>query len=320
MSGLCRATAGLAALSLLAGCGVGDDDGRRREPRSQPERAAREVRGVRVVAAGDIACDPDSPRFNRGRGVTGACQHAATARRVRRLDPRLVFALGDIQYPGGGYRAFLRSFDRAWGRLRDRIRPVPGNHEYGTPGAAGYFRYFGAAAGEPGRGWYSFDVAGWHVVALDSNCSRIGGCGRGTAQLRWLAEDLAASDARCTIALMHHPRFSSGIHGDDTSVTPIWRLLVRHGVEMVLSGHDHDYERFLPQTASGERSGRGVRQFVVGTGGDSLYPILVPDENSAVSVIGRFGVLELTLGRGEFAWRFVQVNRRTKDHGSARCH
>ncbi len=185
-----------------------------------------------------------------------------------------VAVLGDTAYENGTPDEFARCYEPTWGRHKARTRPAVGNHEYGTPGAAGYFAYFGAAAGEAGKGWYSYDLGAWHVVALNSNCSLVG-CQAGSEQEQWLRADLAANGARCTVAYMHHPRFSSGnVHGGSSAVDPLWRALEADGAELVLAGHDHDYERFAPQTASGALDvERGVRQFVVGTGGRPLYVV-----------------------------------------------
>jgi hypothetical protein len=194
---------------------------------------------VTVVAVGDIACDPASSSFNGGEGTGTECEMGATSDLALRLDPDAVLALGDLQYECGGYEAFLASYDPSWGRLKDITHPVPGNHEYdqaasdaddGTDcsaasDASGYFRYFGDAAGTPGEGWYSFDLGRWHMIALNSNCPLVGGCGENSPQGRWLAADLAANDRACTLAFWHHPMFSSGRHGNDEAVAVMWEML-----------------------------------------------------------------------------------------------
>jgi hypothetical protein len=261
-----------------------------------------------LIAAGDIADCSAGPEM--------------TAQLVDGL-AGTVAVLGDAVYERGTHDEFARCYDPTWGRHRARTRPAVGNHEYGTPGAAGYFDYFGASAGERGKGWYSYDLGAWHVVALNSNCTEVGGCGAGSEQERWLRADLAADRSRCTLAYMHHPRFSSGNrHGGSPTVEPLWRALQDDGAEIVLAGHDHDYERFAPQTAAGapDQAG-GVRQFVVGTGGRSLRSFGPPQPHSEVRDNSAFGVLHLRLRAESYDWRFVaQPGRAFTDAGSAGCH
>ena len=210
-----------------------------------------------------------------------------------------------------------------WGRHKARTRPAVGNHEYGTPGASGYFGYFGAAAGPPGQGWYSYELGAWHVVALNSNCGEVGGCHAGSAQERWLRTDLAAHPTRCTVAYLHHPAFSSGnLHGGSPSVLPLLRALQDHGAELLLSGHDHDYERFAPQTVDAVAGAAGVRQFIVGTGGATLRQFAPqPAANSEARIAGVYGVLSLKLRAAAYDWRFVpQPGSSAGDAGSAACH
>jgi hypothetical protein len=232
-----------------------------------------------------------------------------------------VLVVGDVQYEDGGEEAFLRSYDPSWGRVKRLSHPVPGNHDYHTSGAAGYFRYFGRTAGDPAKGYYSFDVGAWHLIALNSNCSQVGGCGTGSSQERWLRHDLAASSARCTLAYWHHPRFSSGQHGGSSAYVAFWRALYEAHADLVLVGHDHDYERFAPLDASGEVDlERGIREFVVGTGGKSLRGFAHPQSASEAHSDSSFGVLELTLGRSAYAWRFRPIAGTFADSGSYRCH
>jgi hypothetical protein len=235
-----------------------------------------------------------------------------------------VLALGDEQYETGSLAAFLSSYESSWGAFRRITRPAVGNHEYGTPGAAGYFRYFGALAGDPTRGWYSYDVGTWHIVVLNSECGDVvGGCRRGSPQERWLARDLAAHPARCTMAYWHQPRFSSGEHGDTPDVAAFWEDLYAAGADVVLAGHDHNYERFAPQRPDGAPdAARGIREFVVGTGGKSERGLSrVRSPNSVVATTGVHGVLALTLHEGRYDWRFLPVKGDTfTDHGSASCH
>ena len=277
--------------------------------------APAQAKDVTVVAAGDIACSPDSdPAFNEGAGSPGRCQQVATAQLALGLGP-----LGDLQYTTGRLAAFQRSYDPSWGRLKAITYPVPGNHEYATSPGAGYYAYFGAAAGEQGRGYYSFDLGSWHLIALNSNCDAVGGCGEGSPQLEWLRKDLAANASECTLAYWHQTRFSSGRHGSDESYTGFWEALYAAGADVVLSAHDHDYERFAPQTPEGQADVSGPRAFVVGTGGASFYDVRKPLPTSEKIVTGTFGVLELTLDEGSYAWRFVSDASEVLDRGQESC-
>jgi 3',5'-cyclic AMP phosphodiesterase CpdA len=246
----------------------------------------------------------------------------ATARLLAKLHPAVVLTLGDNQYENGTLAKFRRSYDPSWGKIKGRIRPAPGNHDYRAPGAAGYFAYFGARAGRRSRGYYSFNLGGWHLIALNSECTHVGGCGKGSRQERWLRADLAAHPARCTLAYWHKPRFSSGMHGNDATYTAFWRALYRAGAEVVLVGHDHDYERFALQTPQGRLDrARGIRQFVVGTGGKTHYGFRTIRANSQVRNSGTFGVLRLTLRTSGYDWRFVpEPGKRFTDTGHGTCH
>jgi hypothetical protein len=231
-----------------------------------------------------------------------------------------VLALGDLQYEDGTLSAFRTAYDPTWGRVKGITRPAVGNHEYRTPNAAGYFDYFGAAAGPRGRGWYSFDLGAWHIVALNSNCDAVGGCGLGSPQVRWLVADLRAHRARCTLAFWHHPRFSSGAHGSDARFSVFWKKLYEVGTDVVLVGHDHDYERFAPQTATGARDlQRGIRQFVVGTGGKETRPFGKIAPNSVRRDSTSLGVLRMTLRPKGYSWRFVPAVGSFTDGGTAAC-
>ncbi len=287
-----------------------------------PDTASHEpVRGARIAAAGDIACAPTSSSFHDGEGSGRECRQMATSDLLVEGRYAAVLALGDVQYDDGAEAEFSASYDPSWGRVRAITRPAVGNHEYRTTGAAGYFGYFGEAAGSPAAGYYSFDLAGWHLVALNSNCSQVGGCEDGSTQERWLRRDLAASDATCTLAYWHHPRFSSGPHGSDRTYVAFWRALTAAGADIVLVAHDHDYERFAPLTSDGRLDlERGIRQFVVGTGGRGLRGFAGRASYSEVRDARSFGVLELTLGRGAYAWRFRAAIGSLADSGSYRCH
>jgi hypothetical protein len=260
-----------------------------------------------LLAAGDIA-------------DCGSQGDEATARLLDAL-PGTIAALGDIAYPDGRPQDF-RCYDASWGRFKARTRPAVGNHEYLTPAAAGYFDYFGAAAGERTKGYYSYDLGQWHVAVLNSNCRHVGGCQRGSPQERWLQADLAASRARCTVAYWHHPLFSSGDHGAHTNVRPLWEALFDAGAELVLVGHDHMYERFAPQTPAGQADAvRGIREFMVGTGGKNHTRIRRPQPNSEVRNDDTFGILRLTLRTASYSWRFVpEAGKTFGDAGSGVCH
>jgi hypothetical protein len=262
-----------------------------------------------LVGAGDIAsCDSGGDR--------------ATARLLGSISGT-VFTVGDNAYEHGSLSEYTNCYGPTWGRYLGRTKPAVGNHEYWTPGASGYFDYFGAQADQPRRGYYSYDRAAWHIVALNSNCAEVSvGCKASSQQVRWLKADLAANgDKKCTLALMHHPLFSSGEeHGSTPHVTPLWDVLYAAGVDVVLSGHSHNYERFARQTPSGERSPRGIREFVVGTGGASHDPIGDPIANSQVRNARTYGVLKLKLLPTRYRWKFVPVAGRTfTDSGKSNC-
>ncbi len=220
--------------------------------------------------------------------------------------------LGDNAYPDGSSADYANCFDPIWGPMRSRIRPVPGNHDYQTSGASGYFGYFGAAAGTAGAGWYSYDLGAWHVIALNSECGAVG-CGSGSPQLAWLLADLGAHPAACTLAYWHHPRYSSGLHGDDAMTDALWRALASGGADIVLAGHDHDYERIGLID--------GIRSFIVGTGGRSLYDWPgSPGALTEVRANDTYGLLELSLGEDAYSWRFVPAEGGSfTDSGESAC-
>jgi hypothetical protein len=268
--------------------------------------------GVVVAAAGDVACDPD------GQPRPGECKEAETASLLEGAD--VVLMLGDGQYPDGALERYRRGYGRTWGRYRDRTRPVPGNHDYGTPGARGYFDYFGELAGPAGLGYYAFDAGGWRFLALNSNCWAAGGCGPTSPQYRWLAEQLGEARGTCVLAYWHHPLFTAGRYSGYEPVRPWWDLLARHGTALVLAGHDHNYQRFPPLDAEGRPSARGVRQFVVGTGGRNLYRARRPAPVAPDRLVDdRFGVLRLRLFPGRYEWAFVAAGGEVLDRGSAPC-
>lgn len=260
-----------------------------------------------LLAAGDIA-------------VCSSDRDEATAALLRARPRAVVATLGDNAYEDGRLDEFERCYAPTWGTVKARTRPAAGNHDYHTENAAGYFAYFGRRAGDPNRGWYSYRLGTWHVLVLNSNCEHVGGCGRGSAQERWLRRTMAAAHATCTLAYWHHPRFSSGDrHGGSPATADFWNALYDMGADITLAGHDHVYERFAPQTPSGRAAPRrGIRAFVVGTGGAGLYGFGEAQPNSVVR-LAKHGVLALTLGRGRYSWRFLGTGGEVSDAGSARC-
>ncbi len=278
---------------------------------------------VTLVAAGDIACDPADVGYNGGAGTATRCHMLATSDRALSLSPAAVLLLGDNQYDNGALAKYQASFDPSWGRLKGITFPAPGNHEYATAGGQGYYDYFGMAAGDPAKGWYSFDLpgaGGWHLIALNSNCTAIGGCAASNPQGQWLAADLAAHPGVCTLAYWHHPRFSSGPHGNDALFQDFWTLLAAAGTDLVLNGHDHGYERFAPQSPAGVADPDGAREIVVGTGGKDLTSVVTVRANSEVRNYASFGVLELTLHPNGYEWRFISDTGTTLDSGRGLCH
>jgi hypothetical protein len=285
-----------------------------------------------LAAAGDIACDPLNANFKGGAGTTNSCRQMAVASRIL-ADPAIsaVAALGDVQYYCGGLAAFNASYDPSWGRFKAITHPAIGNHEYLTSGgtdatgcdptgnAAGYYSYYGAAAGDPGKGYYSYDLGSWHVIALNTNCSNVGGCGSGSPQETWLRQDLAQHPAACTVAYFHIPLWSSGGRAAPNSRTFVTDLY-QAGAELVLTGHDHIYERFAPQNPSGNPDPNGLRAFVVGTGGANHTTIATIAANSAYRDPSTFGFLRLTLRQGSYAWTFVTESGALVDSGTGSCH
>lgn len=261
-----------------------------------------------VLAAGDIASCT----------TTG---DAATAKLLDELAGTVV-TLGDNVYPDGTASQFADCYGPTWGRHLARTRPAPGNHDYRTKGAAGYFAYFGAAAGDPARGYYAYQLGGWRVYSLNSNCAEIGGCGPRSAEVAWLKADLAANPRACVLAYWHAPRYSSGPHGSQAAVDALWDALYDAGAELVLGAHDHDYERFAPQSGDGRLDPEaGIVQFVVGTGGFSHYEFGKVLSTSRARDNTAFGVLELTLSPGSWSSRFVPIAGQTySDTASGTCH
>jgi Calcineurin-like phosphoesterase len=235
---------------------------------------------------------------------------------------RARLTLGDNAYEDGTAQNFSECYEPTWGQFKERTRPAPGNHEYETEGASAYFDYFGEAAGQPGKGYYSYELDQWHIVALNSNCEDVG-CTASSPQLRWLEADLAKETKTCTLVYFHYPLFSSGKYRPGIhEVKPLWEALYAAEADVVLNGHDHNYQRFAPQDPNGKADPeRGIREFVVGTGGRSHYQILGPIANSEVYNDETYGVLKLTFRPEGYEWRFIAVDGETfTDSGSARCH
>jgi len=256
-----------------------------------------------------------------GAGDIAECGSRAAAATAALLDAiaGTVFTAGDNAYGDGTASEFARCYDPTWGRHKARTRPSPGNHDYDTKGAVPYYTYFGARAGPEGRGYYSYDLGDWHVVSLNSNVDM----SVGSPQETWLRADLAATTQRCTVAYWHHPRFSSSTaHGSQQQTQPLWQALYDHAAEVVIGGHDHTYERFAPQTPAGTADpDRGIRQFVVGTGGKDHYDFGPPLPNSEVRDNTSYGVLKLTLDPGSYSWAFLPAAGGTfADSGRGTCH
>lgn len=288
--------------------------------------------GVRVSVVGDsghtasdtltaLVAAPGTPQVFLGAGDIAQCNRPDAAATARILDsvPGTVFALGDNAYPDGSAHDYATCYATTWGRHRKRTRPVPGNHDYGRRGAPGYFGYFGVAAGDPARGYYGYDLGAWHIAALNANIDMR----PGSSQEQWLRADLAAHPARCILAYWHTPRFSSGTtHGSDATSQPLWQALYDARGDVVLAGHEHNYERFAPQAPDGTLDlARGIREFVVGTGGGTAYPFGRPIANSEVRSMDH-GVLKLTLRDGDYHWEFIAVagGAAFSDSGTAKCH
>lgn len=274
-----------------------------------------------VLAAGDIACAPDKDTVTRT-----SCHERATAKLLTR-SVGAILMLGDAQYECGAADAWT-SFDATWGRFKDLIRPVIGNHEYQTTGGAncpgdgsGYFDYFGSAAGPPGKGYYSFDLGDWHLVALNSECEHVA-CDSGSPQEQWLRADLKAAKKPCVLAYWHEPRFVSTVVEPDRRYAAFWSDLYRARADLILNGHIHEYARFAPSAPSGRPAPNGIRQFIVGTGGRDFYPETYVRPNSLVEDFQNttFGIVKLSLGHGGYAWRFVpEPGGKFTDTGAGLC-
>ncbi len=288
-----------------------------------------------IAAAGDIACDPATAPFNGGDGTATKCHMKATSAVLQNLlatsNLQRILAIGDTQYQCGGLEAFNQSYGPTWGQssLKAITSPVPGEQEYLTSGGTGcsatpgggYFSYFGSAAGDPSKGYYSFDVGAWHIIALNSVCRNVGGCGLTSPEYTFLQADLAAHPTTCTLAYWHHPRFASSKSGGSKVTAKFWDALYAAGAEVVLNGNQHFYERFAPQTPSQVASSDGIREFVVGTGGKSLAKFATVQPNSEVRGNSAYGVLELTLHPTSYDWQFIpEAGNTFADSGTTTCH
>jgi acid phosphatase type 7 len=276
-----------------------------RSNRAQNKRDA----DVVLVGAGDIA----------------DCAHLSGAEATAKLldgIPGTVFTAGDNAYEGGTAEQFAKCYDPTWGRQKGRTRPSVGNHEFHSGGATPYFGYFGAAAGDPSKGYYSYDLGSWHIVVLNSECAEVGGCQQGSTQEKWLRQDLKSHPAACTVAYWHKPLFSSGSkHGNDPQVKAFWQDLYQARATVVINGHDHDYERFAAQNPEGKPdAANGIREFVAGTGGKSHRPFAAPLPTSEVRNADTYGVLKLTLHAKSYDWEFVpEAGNTFHDSGSGSC-
>jgi hypothetical protein len=270
---------------------------------------------VTLVGAGSIARCASTGELRPGADSTAAILDRVAGS---------VFTLGNAVMPGGTAASYANCYDPTWGRHKSRTYPVPGRHDYDSSATAeGYFNYFGAAAA-PGMGYYSFDLGAWHIIMLNSSNAYVS-TAAGSPQETWLKADLAATTKRCVLAMWYEPRFYSTkdtISYANNDVKPFWNDLYAAGAELVLNGHMRDYERFAPQTPSGVADPNGIREFIVGTGGDghdSRNTFIHP--NSEVNISEVFGVLKLTLGDGTYSWEFIPVAGQTAtDSGSASCH
>jgi hypothetical protein len=261
-----------------------------------------------LVGAGDLVYCGDQYRNDD-----------ATAALVDRFPEADVFTAGDNSQDSGGWDQYVNCFETSWGRFKNRLHPSPGNHDYYTDSGQAYFSYFGESAGDQGEGYYSYNLGEWHIVSLNSNCPD-GDCGRESAQVKWLNSDLAASGARCTLIYWHHPRWSSGLHGSSDVVAEFWNAAVAYGAEVVVNGHDHQYERFAPMDQEGNWNPEGVREFIVGTGGADLREFGIIVANSEVQNNLTHGIIKFTLNSGSYEWEFLPTSGDFRDAGSGECH
>ena len=263
-----------------------------------------------LIGAGDICT------------AAGIANARLTAALLQAEPAARVFTLGDNSNQEGTAAQYRDCYGPTWGAVKDRTSPVIGNHDQYTAHGAAYYAYFGAAAGPARKGYYSYDLDfGWHVIVLNAICGEVGGCGSGSPQTKWLRADLASNPGKHIVAMWHVPRFSSGGHGSTDVYRLWWEELYAARAEIVLSGHDHDYERFARQSPAGDADAAGIRQFVVGTGGASHFPFLLIRANSEVRNWTTFGVLKLTLRAQSYSWQFIPVpGGKFTDSGETRTH
>ena len=280
--------------------------------------------GAAVLAAVPVVGQASTTTLVGAGDIAGCAEEdsAATARLLGNTKGT-VFTLGDNVQGQGDSNEFKNCYDPTWGRYKKRTKPSVGNHEYITAGAKPYYNYFGWRAGKPGRGYYSYDRGSWHVVVLNSNCDKVGGCGRRSTQGRWLRKNLARHSSRCTMAYFHHPLQATGTNTPSPQVRPFWRMLHDRGADLIVNGHAHRYERHAPMTPNGTRSAKGIRQFVVGTGGadggGEIHRSQTP--NLQRVKVGTPGVLRLGLRADSYAWKFVPIPGKSfTDSGKDRCH
>ncbi len=293
-------------------------------PTADAPAAAVALSGASVmIGVGDIAaCGSNGAEL-----TAKVVDSVLKADSVAKVDD-MVFTLGDNAYPSGSASDFARCFAPTWGdsskRIMKKIHPTPGNHEHNTSGAAPYYQYFGSAAGSSKKGYYSYDIGAWHAIVINSELivnPAFNDADR-KAQEDWLRSELKGVQKKCTLAYWHHPRFSSGWHGDDASLQTIWQELYDGGVDLILNGHDHEYERFLPQNPFAVKDTlKGMVEIVAGTGGGDLRGFRgKPDPNMAAQIQGHFGVLKLTLGKEEWRSAFIETNGRVWDPAGGKCH
>lgn len=295
------------------------------------------IRTAEASALSDLFKIGDGDALLVGAGDIADCGHSATSRAtgdlIRSFPEATVFTTGDNAYLNGTTRQFTRCYDPAWGSFKERTNPSPGNHDYGIypparrNNAAPYFQHFGAKAGPVGKGFYSYDLGSWHIVSLNSMAGAVAGAPSMADQVEWLRKDLEETDKSCILAYWHHPLFSSGHHGHQPhdpgrDVGPLWEVLYEHQADVILSGHDHHYERFKRLNPAGNPDPKGILQFVVGTGGREVERIQGKLLTSDKILDGPrdFGVLALALRPNSYEWRFLRTDGTPHDTGSAECH
>lgn len=287
---------------------------------------------ITVVAVGDITCDPGTKTTAAAtknvatstKTSTTNCQDAAVAAQIAKIKPDALLTLGDQQYDDGKLEKFQVGFAKNWAQFNKILYPSPGNHEYVTTGATGYYTYFKDLSTDVSKGYYSFSLGDWNIISLNSNCDKIGGCDTNSTQVKWLQDQLKNNTNKCTLAFWHHPRFTSGKYFNDSDSKSrslsFWEALEDNKADVVLNGHDHLYERFALQNSAGKKDSQGVREFIVGTGGKELYKQAGSEANSQKVVDYQYGVLKLQLFKSAYKWEFVAVNGDILDDGQQNCN